>query len=427
MEGAPEFQIRGGAAGAGANTNTPLPGEGVEDDNKPQLSPHAATAVGGNEIFHVEFHGTALEYFRIWFVNTLLTIITVGIYSAWAKVRNNRYFYGSTWLAGANFEYHARPMQILVARLFVFAVIGGGAYWAGEDVIRNAYWTLILGLFLPWALVRGLSFNARNSSWASARLSFVRGYVALYLVFAPALIFYAISAFNVSLGGLFPVPELNIILGIATLLLVFVVPLMLRAYHRYKAGRHRLGKLRFEMAPVSRVSYYGALFLPYVLGIMFTALVFFSIMIFVVQPELDSLQADGKEMADTVYFQVFSLIGVLSLFLSILFIGIVVQTALFRIFWQNLRASNGARFVCNVKLWAFSRMLLVNFLATVLSLGLLHPWAKVRKTRYLAHNIRLIVPAGEMTKLTSPGGEMESALGEEMDAAEGFDFDIALV
>ena len=419
MEGAPEFQIRGGAAGAGANANAPLPGDGVEDDNKPQLSPHAATAVGGNEIFHVEFHGTALEYFRIWFVNTLLTVVTVGIYSAWAKVRNNRYFYGSTWLAGANFEYHARPMQILVARLFVFAVIGGGAYWAGEDVIRNAYWTLILGLFLPWALVRGLSFNARNSSWASARLSFVRGYVALYLIFAPALIFYGASAINASFSGLFPAPELNIILGVAFLVFAISIPLMLRSYHRYKAGRHRLGKLRFAMAPVSRMSYYGALFAPYALGSLIFGLVFVTM-----STIYDTLHTGEPDEAAVQMFVVISGLATLVFFI---FISLVTQTALFRIFWQNLRASNGARFVCNVKLWAFSRMLLVNFLATVLSLGLLHPWAKVRKTRYLAHNIRLIVPAGEMTKLTSPGGEMESALGEEMDAAEGFDFDIALV
>ena len=420
MEVAPKFQTRGGgAAGAGANANTPLPGEGVEDDGKPQLSPHAETAVGGNEIFHVEFHGTALEYFRIWFVNTLLTVITVGIYSAWAKVRNNRYFYGSTWLAGANFEYHARPMQILVARLFVFAVIGGGAYWAGEDVIRNAYWTLILGLFLPWALVRGLSFNARNSSWASARLSFVRGYVALYLIFAPALIFYGVSAINASFSGLFPAQELNIILGVAFLVFAISIPLMLRSYHRYKAGRHRLGKLRFGMAPVSRMSYYGALFAPYALGSLIFGLVFVTM-----STIYGTLNAGEPDEAAV---QLFVVISGLATVVFFIFISLVTQTALFRIFWQNLRASNGARFVCNVKLWAFSRMLLVNFLATVLSLGLLHPWAKVRKTRYLAHNIRLIVPAGEMTKLTSPGGEMESALGEEMDAAEGFDFDIALV
>ena len=44
------------------------------------------------ETFHpVEFTATASEYFRIWIVNVALTIVTLGIYSAWAKARKRRY------------------------------------------------------------------------------------------------------------------------------------------------------------------------------------------------------------------------------------------------------------------------------------------------------------------------------------------------
>src|SRR5216117_1580348 len=51
-----------------------------------------------------EFTGTAAEYFRIWIVNLFFTLATLGIYSAWAKVRKRRYFYGSTRLDGDSFE-----------------------------------------------------------------------------------------------------------------------------------------------------------------------------------------------------------------------------------------------------------------------------------------------------------------------------------
>ena len=53
----------------------------------------------------------------------LLTIVTLGIYSAWAKVRRQRYFYGNTSLAGASFDYHARPVQILIGRIVVLAML----------------------------------------------------------------------------------------------------------------------------------------------------------------------------------------------------------------------------------------------------------------------------------------------------------------
>ena len=67
------------------------------------------------------FSGGAREYFGIWVVNLFLTLVTLGIYSAWAKVRRKRYLYGSTWLAGSNFEYHGNPVAILKGRLVAVA------------------------------------------------------------------------------------------------------------------------------------------------------------------------------------------------------------------------------------------------------------------------------------------------------------------
>ena len=56
-----------------------------------------------------QFDGKATEYFGIWIVNILLTIITIGIYTAWAKVRTNRYFYGKTRI----FQERLRVFKIL--------------------------------------------------------------------------------------------------------------------------------------------------------------------------------------------------------------------------------------------------------------------------------------------------------------------------
>src|SRR5262245_10194931 len=75
-------------------------------------------------IHRFEFTGTGAEYFRIWIVNLLLTILTLGIFSAWAKVRRLRYFYGSTQLAGSSFEYHGEPLKILKGRLIALLFIG---------------------------------------------------------------------------------------------------------------------------------------------------------------------------------------------------------------------------------------------------------------------------------------------------------------
>jgi uncharacterized membrane protein YjgN (DUF898 family) len=48
----------------------------------------------------LHFTGSGAGYFGIWIVNLLLTIVTLGIYSAWAKVRRLQYFYRHTEVAG---------------------------------------------------------------------------------------------------------------------------------------------------------------------------------------------------------------------------------------------------------------------------------------------------------------------------------------
>ena len=65
----------------------------------------------------VKFTGEGRTYFGIWLTNLLLTILTLGIYGAWAKVRTQQFMLGSIEIDGHSLRYHAKPMQILVGRL----------------------------------------------------------------------------------------------------------------------------------------------------------------------------------------------------------------------------------------------------------------------------------------------------------------------
>ena len=76
----------------------------------------------------VNFHGTGKEFFSIWIVNLLLTIVTLGIYSAWAKVRTNRYLYGNLEIDGHRFAYLAEPLQILKGRIISAILLVGGVH-----------------------------------------------------------------------------------------------------------------------------------------------------------------------------------------------------------------------------------------------------------------------------------------------------------
>ena len=73
--------------------------------------------------YPVRFLGTGSEYFRIWIVNLLLTIVTLGIYSAWAKVRRLKYMYRNTQIADSSFDYHGSPIAILKGRLMALVLL----------------------------------------------------------------------------------------------------------------------------------------------------------------------------------------------------------------------------------------------------------------------------------------------------------------
>jgi len=64
-----------------------------------------------------------------------------------------------------------------------------------------------------------------------------------------------------------------------------------------------------------------------------------------------------------------------------------------------------------------------NTLAVVFTLGVFHPWAKVRTTRYKAEHLGLIV-SGNLDSFVAQEQKEVSALGEEM--ADFLDFDFGL-
>lgn len=83
--------------------------------NKPELEIDQPSP--SLEKYNFRFHGSATEYFGIWMVNLMLTIITLTLYSPWAKARRIRYFYGNTQLLKHRFDFIAMPSRILLGRL----------------------------------------------------------------------------------------------------------------------------------------------------------------------------------------------------------------------------------------------------------------------------------------------------------------------
>jgi hypothetical protein len=147
-------------------TDQALPGEDARA--------HQVSQQDGDEISRepFEFSGTGSEYFKIWLVNIILSVITLGIYSAWAKVRRKQYFYGSTKILGSSFQYLADPVKILKGRLIV---VGFFILYSVLSILLplvSGIMGLVFILILPWLIVRSRVFNARNSAVRNVRFGF---------------------------------------------------------------------------------------------------------------------------------------------------------------------------------------------------------------------------------------------------------------
>src|SRR3990167_1236166 len=145
------------------------------------------------------FHGKGFEYFRIWIVNILLSVLTLGIYSAWAKVRNKQYFYGNTELDGASFTYDAQPIKILKGRMIALGFIALLSFISTVNPLLGILIPLAFIPMTPFFIQRSLLFNARYSSYRNVRFGFTGSFKDAMMVFAGWPLIIAASLFIISL------------------------------------------------------------------------------------------------------------------------------------------------------------------------------------------------------------------------------------
>ena len=176
------------------------------------------------------FTGKAGEYFGIWIVNLILSIITFGIYSAWAKVRRKKYFYKNTLIEGVSFDYHANPMAILKGRIIAFTLFVLFNVLAGYSPLLYGIFLICFTIALPWIIVRGFSFNARNSSHRGLRFDFDGNYRQAAMV----MLAYPLLAL--------------ITLGLA-------LPFAVQRSHQFITNHHKFGQSNFDMQASVRAFY----------------------------------------------------------------------------------------------------------------------------------------------------------------------------
>jgi uncharacterized membrane protein YjgN (DUF898 family) len=354
------------------------PSERGEGGTEPWLAAEDGVPPPGRPL-ELRFTGSSSEYFRIWITNLCLTLLTFGVFSAWAKVRKKRYLYSNTLLDGSPFEYLGRPIPILKGR--IVAAILFGVWFVVTSLYGRFEWFVLGPAFvvLPWLIVQSVSFNARNSAFRNMTFDFRGSYMdALRMLAGTALI--TVGTFGLGFGAL---------------------------HHRL--NRFFVQNLRFGGA---RGAFYakGA---PYVKAYLKAGV---AVLLLVLLAGLVVFRAPDS-------FSEGSLLG-LTIVVYALYVWsfaytrtIVVNTT-----WKHTELGPVA-FESRLRTTELLSLYLTNAVLIVVSLGLLIPYATLRALRYRISRLRVFLH-GDLDEFRGAPRAASSAVAAE--TVELFELDISL-
>ena len=252
----------------------------------------------------VVFRGRTSEYFGIWIVNLLLSIITLGIYSAWAKVRRKKYFYNNTLIDGVGFDYHASPIAILKGRIIAFVLYLVFVFASGIHPAVSIVLSILLFIAIPWIIVRGLKFNARNSSHRGLRFDFDGKYGGAALIFLGFPLLFG-SVIGLIIWGLYALTSEMITAMVAPLLvmaaLAFYVPFIMQRQQQFMINHHKFGTTNFDMK--AKIKEFFMIFLKLFLVLLAIGAIITGISAFFLKDAFSDLLPKTSQLTPPAYVQ----------------------------------------------------------------------------------------------------------------------------
>ena len=363
--------------------------------------PATAAASAAPRELALEFRGAAREYFRVWAVNLCLTLVTAGIYSAWAKVRKRRYFYSHTVLDGTPFQYLAQPVPILKGRI-VAAVLFLIYYATSHFYTSVLPYVIAIGAVLaPWVLVRSAAFNARYSAYRNMTFAFDASYGdAVKAVYVWGLVPLII------VGTAFQWWGNPIYAGAAFGIFGLAFPWWLR---------------RLKNLIVSHTAYGGRNGELSVTGTQFFKVYFMAGLVMIGAAMLTGVivAAGFRAAKDSPYVLYAAMVPA---YIGYVFAFAYIQARISNLVWNHTELGP-LRFESTLKGRGLAKLYVTNALAILGSVGLLIPWAVVRTLKYRADHMRVRVE-GSLGEFR--GGEHSAVQATGSEVGEFFDMDLSL-
>ncbi|MEN6439888.1 MAG: YjgN family protein [Syntrophobacter sp.] len=347
----------------------------------------------------LEFRGSAREYFRIWIVNLCLTLLTCGIFSAWAKVRKKRYMYSHTLLDGTPFQYLGKPIPILKGRLI--AAAGFLIYYAATHFFTSLLPYVIAAgaIAAPWVIVRSAAFNARYSAFRNITFHFHASYKdAFNVLYAWGIIPALIIPMVFSWRGK------EVVLGIVSLVFAVLFPWWMK---------------RFKKFIIERTSYGGKTGTFSATGWQFCKIYLLSGLIVL------AVSVPMGALAGLVFYTKITtapLVFLLPVYTGYVLSFAYVKARIGNLVW-NSTAVGPIRLRSTLRWGGLLKLYVTNALGIIVSLGLLIPWAVLRTVQYRADHM-YVSREGELSEFEGSGQGAVTAVGEGM--ADIFEVDLSI-
>jgi len=364
-------------------------------------APKKPSVPAGPREMALAFRGSAREYFRIWAVNLCLTLLTCGIFSAWAKVRKKRYFYSHVTLDGTPFQYLAQPIPILKGRI-VAAVLFSVYYASGHFFTALMPYVLVAGMVLaPWVIVRSAAFNARYSAFRNMTFQFDGNYkealkTIYWLGLIPALV---VGSMFQWWGNIYAGSALFALFG-------FTFPWWLRRLKNFIVSRTAFGGEHGELSAT---------------GGQFFKVYFLAGLIMVVAGVIAG--ATGAALFASLKKSPYAFVLVsLPVYIGYVLAFAYVQAGISNLVWNRTRLGP-LSFESTLRGRGLAGLYVTNALAILASVGLLTPWAVIRTLKYRADHLR-VRQEGDLADFH--GSETTAVRAAGAEVGEFFDMDLSL-
>jgi len=399
----------------------------------PATPPAAPTEARPIQPFAIEFTGSGGEYFRVWIVNLLLTIVTASLYTPFARRRTAQYFYGHTLVAGSPLEFVAQQRRMVLGFLLLAGLYLAFDFFSrtGQDAVVAVF--LLAGAVLaPYFWGSAMRFRLNATRWRGVRLQFAASWSEVYRASWPVFVLALVwIGFSLGMGLLFPDEEptpaqvaavgwqlgLGFLLALALSLLCIV-----RLEFNYKSllvARGRIGGQAGRWKPV---------YADFVRIWMATAGVFLLSLLVVgllLGLGMGSIAAVFRDMRHggllAMLFAILAtLAAILLLFLASAPARAYREARMFQLVWNNIGVSHIARFKCRLKVRRYVGLRVRNLALTLLTLGFFRPFALVSEYRMKAESVTLHVKGG-LDQLAGQLASEEQGLGDALADAVGLD------